>query len=129
MSVLSEIRSEWATIGTSLNVPDQGLLHLNISDLGKLNATLQVWIDGDGKYSPVCWETVLNAVEGPILNNERVSMRIRHYLRTDKIYEKYFNKDDFTIVGSSKFTNTQSMKWQWIFLFKQVYLGICKGRN
>ena len=108
MSVLSEIRSEWATIGTSLNVPDQGLLHLNISDSGKLNATLQVWIDGDGKYSPVSWKTILDAIGGPILNNERVSVRIRNYLCKDEIYFKYMEKVDFTFSGSSKFfMNTQ----------------------
>ena len=107
MSVLSEIRSEWATIGTSLNVPDQGLLHLNISDSGKLNATLQAWIDGYGKYSPVLWKTVLDAIEGPILNNERMSQKIRNYLDKDEIYFKYIEKDDFTILGSSKlFMNT-----------------------
>ena len=96
MSVLSEIRSEWATIGTSLNVPDQGLLHLNISDSGKLNATLQAWIDGYGKYSPVSWETILDAIGGHILNNERISEKIRSYLAEDKIFEKYMVKDDFT---------------------------------
>ena len=108
MSVLSEIRSEWATIGTSLNVPDQGLLHLNISDSGKLNATLQAWIDGYDKYSPVLWETVLNAIGGPIVNNERISHKIRSYLCKDEVYLKYIERHDFTIFGSSKFfMNTQ----------------------
>ena len=101
MSVLSEIQSEWATIGTSLNVPDQGLLHLNISDSGKLNATLQAWIDGYGKYSPVSWETVVDAVGGPLLNNERILHKIRSYLAEDKIFEKYMEKDDYTVATNS----------------------------
>ena len=90
MSVLSQIQSQWFTLGTALNIPpNQGLLHQDIPISTKLNITLQLWLDGNGKYSPVTWKRVMEAVESPIVNNRRVGDEIRDYLRQDEIFHKY----------------------------------------
>ena len=67
MIVLSQIESQYSMLGTALNIPYQA-----ISNCATLNATLQLWLDSNGKYSPVTWRTVMEAVEGPIVNNKRV---------------------------------------------------------
>ena len=90
MYVLSQIQSQWFTLGTALNVPpNQGLLHQDIPISAKLNITLQLWLDGNGKYSPVTWRRVMEAVESPIVNNRRVGDEIRDYLMQDEIFYKY----------------------------------------
>ena len=88
MSLLSQIQSQWFTLGTVLNVPNQGLLDWDIPSSAKLNVTLQLWLDGNGKYSPVTWRTVMEAVESPV-KNRRVGDEIRKYLCQDQIFHKY----------------------------------------
>ena len=89
MSLLSQIQSQWFTLGTALNVPKQGLLHQDIPTSAKLNVILELWLDGNGIYSPVTWKTVLKAVESPIVNNRRVADEIRKYLCQDQVFHKY----------------------------------------
>ena len=68
MMVLAEIQSQWSTLGTALNVPEEMLPvnQQNVPDNVKLKATLQAWIDT--RSSPVTWKTVMEAVESPIIN-------------------------------------------------------------
>ena len=99
MTVLAEIRSQWSTLGTALNIPE-GQLPVNqqsVPDDVKLKTTLQAWIDT--RSSPVKWETVIDAVRGPIINNERVAYKIADYLRQDDIFEKYMDKGSGTGYG------------------------------
>lgn len=84
MIVLSQIESQYSMLGTALNIPYQG-----ISNCATLNDTLQLWLDGNGKYSPVTWITVMEAVEGPIVNNKRIFEEIVDYLNKDEIFQKY----------------------------------------
>ena len=93
MIVLVEVQSKWSTLGTALRVPEQRLpLHLFIPNSEKLKVTLQAWIDGRGKYSEVTWVTIIDAVEGPIINNQRIGYEIRKHLAQDEIFEKYMNQ-------------------------------------
>ena len=73
----------------ALNVPEQGLQYQPKSNMDKLRETLQEWINGNGKHSPVTWEQLIGAIEGPIIGNQRVADAIRDYLAEDKIYKKY----------------------------------------
>ena len=89
MTVLAEIQSQWSSLGTALNVPEEMLTVTlqSVPNEMKLKATLQAWIDT--RSSPVEWETIINAVRGPIINNERVANAILHYLYQDEIFQKY----------------------------------------
>ena len=101
MTVLAEIQSRWSTLGTALSVPEERL-PVNqqiVPDDVKLKATLQAWINT--RSSPVNWETVINAVRGPIINNERVGCKIIHYLSQDDVFEIYMCKDSESGYGGS----------------------------
>lgn len=87
--ILAEIQYQWSSIGMALNVPEQGLQYQNSPNIDKLKATLQTWIDGNGRHSPVTWEQLIDAIEGPIIGNQRVADAIRDYLREEKTYKKY----------------------------------------
>ena len=45
MIVLSQIELQYSMLGTALNIPYQ-----DISNCATLNDTLQLWLDGYGKY-------------------------------------------------------------------------------
>ena len=95
MMVLAEIQSQWSTLGTALNVPEE-MLPVNqqsVPDNVKLKATLQAWIDT--RSSPVTWKTVMEAVKSPIINNRRVGDEIRKYLCQDQIFHKYIEYQYF----------------------------------
>ena len=90
--VLAEIQFKWSSIGMALNVPEQGLQYQPSQNIEKLQTTLQTWINGNGKYSPVTWEELIDAIEGPIVGNQRVADAIRDYLCKDKTYKKYMER-------------------------------------
>ena len=112
MTVLAEIKSQWSTLGTALSVPE-GLLPVNqqsVPDDVKLKTTLQAWIDT--RSSPVNWETVIDAVRGPIINNERVAHEIADYLSQDDVFEKYKEKGDIATDcgGRSEFAKFKEIR-------------------
>jgi hypothetical protein len=82
LNELSEISWKYRQIGIALRVPNLGLPPLPDSHTDNLRRTLEWWMDnGDRVGSPVTYETVINAVKGPIVENFRVSEQLRKSLK------------------------------------------------
>ena len=83
LSVLIDISAKWEEIGSALNISRNeldGLQHANSNTKMKLSQVLALWIDSES--TPVSWETLISAIEGPIVNNKRKAKEIRDYLYT-----------------------------------------------
>jgi hypothetical protein len=82
MNILAEIAPQYDDIGTALNVP---MSSLGLPDAmnpdeyrANLGQTLEWWlINGDSVGSPVTYNTIINAIEGPIVQNYRLSQEIK----------------------------------------------------
>ena len=92
LKILAEIQYQWSSIGMALNIPEQGLQYQPSPNIVKLQTILQTWFDGNGKYSPVTWGQLIDAIEGPIIGNQRVADSIREYLAEDNTYKKYVER-------------------------------------
>ena len=47
----------------------------------KLNHMLQTWIEMDEEVTPVTWQTVLEVLRGPLVNNMALAEQIYDYLK------------------------------------------------
>ena len=79
--LLNNIHAQWKIIGMALEV-DSGTLK-DIHQISqetelKLADMIGAWIKS--KPSPVTWETLINAIEGPLLNNKLKADEIRDHL-------------------------------------------------
>ena len=81
LNLLAPIDHNWYHIGLALNVREGILMSLaqsSFSNLTRLSHVVQSWIDTQSM--PVTWETVIFAVESPIVNNMTVAANLRDYL-------------------------------------------------
>ena len=71
----------------------------------RLSHVIQSWLGMNGQDggAPVTWNTILDVVKGPIVDNKRLAMSIYEYLKqqTSKCVCNYFNYH-CTIRGTSK---------------------------
>ena len=82
-SVLFNISDKWYDIGLSLQVRCNVLDDLIQSERDdKLLAVIDNFLTTEP--SPVTWETVITAIEGPIVNDKETADLIRQYLSTGK---------------------------------------------
>ena len=86
LSQLVDIDASWRSIGDGLGVKDnylQGLAQRNDSDQTRLGHVIKKWLDMDGqdKCAPVTWNTILDVVKGPLVQNKTQAMRIYKYLK------------------------------------------------
>ena len=58
----------------------------NTSNIQKFVKVIQIWLDTSD--SPT-WAALLAVMEGPIVQNRSMAMKIREYLSKLEIYEKY----------------------------------------
>ena len=81
IKLLSPFSYQWIEIGESLNIPYHDLEHLQYSsspDSYKLSKLLQKWIDM--RCSPVTWQTIIDVVGNPPVNNKALAEKIRLFL-------------------------------------------------
>ena len=83
---LAFINAHWWNIGIGLGVSFndlQGLLTFNQLNQTKLDHVIQKWLDmnGQGEGAPVTWNTILNVVKGPLVQDITRAMRINEYLK------------------------------------------------
>ena len=81
LRLLFNIAENWYEIGEAINVSLNLLSALKFTkkhNYYKLNDVLESW--ELYQPSPVTWETVISAVEGPIVNNKRKANEIREHL-------------------------------------------------
>ena len=86
LSQLVDIDASWRSIGDGLGVKDnylQGLAQRNDSDQTRLGHVIKKWLDMDGQdeCAPVTWNTILDVVKGPLVQNKTQAMRIYKYLK------------------------------------------------
>ena len=78
---MADISAKWEEIGLALGVSQNdlnGLRHDNSSNMIKLSQVIALWIQS--KSSFVSWETLISAIEGPIVNNKKKAEEIRNSL-------------------------------------------------
>ena len=83
LSQLADISAKWQEIGLALKVSCNELdgLQCDHSSITiKLSKVITLWIESES--SPVSWEALISAIEGPIVNNKRKAKEIRDYLYT-----------------------------------------------
>ena len=81
LKLLVPIAHKWYLVGIALEVRDGVLMSQrdsNDSNLTKLSSVIQFWMDTQS--TPVTWETVIFAVESPIVNNMKLADELRNYL-------------------------------------------------
>ena len=82
LNLLADINDKWYIIGSGLDVPRSvlnGLIENPQNNTYKLDQVIQTWIDSSDQYL-VTWETVLTAIEGPIIDNKKKASEIRQFL-------------------------------------------------
>ena len=90
LGLLADINYEWETIGVALKVRRDvlgGLRSSCESNTVKMIRVVETWIDAiPSKFS---WLTVIEAVEGPIVNRPSTAMKIRQYLAKPEVQARY----------------------------------------
>ena len=86
LNQLAFINSQWHNIGQGLGVSFNdldGLAERNESNQTRLEYVIQKWFDmnGQGEGAPVTWNTILDVVKGPLVQNTTQAMRIYEYLK------------------------------------------------
>ena len=85
---LACISASWHDIGNSLKLRHndlKGLAQSYSSNNTRLGEVIQLWLDMNGQDggAPVTWSTILNVLEGPLVNNKALAMEIYHSLKEE----------------------------------------------
>lgn len=81
-SLLANIDGKWNEIGIALEVHKNvldGLHQKQVSNTVKLSEVINSWVTTEST-SPVTWETVISAIEGPVVDNKQRAIEIKEYL-------------------------------------------------
>ena len=81
-SLLANMDDKWNEIGLALDVHKKildGLRQRHDSNTVKLSEVINSWITTEST-SPITWETVISAIEGPVVDNKQRAMEIKEYL-------------------------------------------------
>ena len=68
--------------------------HNNEDDGNKLDTVIESWVDT--MVTDVTWETVIAAVEGPIVNHKSTAVKIHDFLANPDVHAKYLRKNNFS---------------------------------
>ena len=85
--LLRSISDKWYDIGLSLQVRRNVLDEIKQSednDETKLKKVFNIW--EETKSSPDTWETMITAVESPVINNKEKADLIHQYLQYSKLF-------------------------------------------
>ena len=95
--MLTDIEYEWKAIGRALKV-GHGILGSRCrsreDDYNNLATVIKSWVDT--MVTDVTWETVIAAVEGPIVNHKSTAVKIRDFLAKPDVHAEYLRKKDFS---------------------------------
>ena len=73
----------------------QGLAESHMPNQSRLDYVIQTWLNMHGQDggAPVTWNTILDVVKGPFVQNKALAMRIYQYLKqlSGKCVCNYFN--------------------------------------
>ena len=82
VKLLTNISADWELIGIALNVSQndlKGFQPESIDKTVKLSRVIAKWMETESSL-PVSWETLISAIEEPIVNNKQKAKEIRDYL-------------------------------------------------
>ena len=90
---LACISASWREIGYGLRLSHNNLKYLAESNLSKetrLGEVIQLWLNmnGQGGGAPVTWMTILNVLEGPLVNKKALAMEIYQSLKEESCNEQ-----------------------------------------
>ena len=80
LNILAKKAPKYGDIGTALRVPLErlGLIYHPDNHQDNLRRTLQWWMNnGNSIGSPVTFDTLIEAIEGPIVQNYELAQKIR----------------------------------------------------
>ena len=83
VTLLADISANWELIGIALGVLQndlKGLQQENIDKKVKLSRVIAKWMETES--TPVSWETLISAIEGPIVENKKKAKEIRDHLNS-----------------------------------------------
>ena len=84
---MSDIAFQWHTIGDCLAIKNGHLASLKSepsSNIEKLSKVLQLWMDTMPK--PVTWNTILQTIESPPIENKLVVKEMETFLKSESLY-------------------------------------------
>ena len=84
LNLLADIRNFWYEIGLSVKVPHSildGLKRGPESNAVKLSEVIHSWLT----TTESTWETAIDAIKGPIVNNIKKATEIQQYLTKGKL--------------------------------------------
>ena len=90
LDLLADVDAQWYKIGLVLKIPTNDLqkipqqLQLGGGGGTNLSQVIDEWIKRDDDESPITWETVISAFEGPVLKNRKKANEIRQHLGLPK---------------------------------------------
>ena len=90
LGLLAAINYEWETIGVALKVQRDvlgGLRYSCESNSVKMIRVIERWMDA--VPSELSWLTIIEAVEGPIVNHSSIAMKMRQYLAKPEVQSRY----------------------------------------
>ena len=90
LALLMPIKADWYIIGVSLEVNTgelESLYNSNNAPHLKLFMMISKWLKK--KSNEATWKVLLEAVEGPIVNNLQIGDDIRKFLKNPDIYIEY----------------------------------------
>ena len=90
LSLLADISYEWEIVGAALKVRTNvlgGLRYSCESNTVKMMRVIESWVDA--VPADLSWQTVITAVEGPIVNHPSTAKEMRQYLAKPEVQSKY----------------------------------------
>ena len=84
LNVLGLIDAKWHEIGLGLEIPPnflQGLQQGHQSNAVKLGSILTKWMELNGEATPITWETIIDVVKGPYIQNNDLAVKIYQSLK------------------------------------------------
>lgn len=84
LKALVPIDAKWHEIGLGLEISTnilRGLEEGRQSNAVKLASVLTKWMELNGEITPVTWETIIDVVKGPYVENNDLAMNIKQSLQ------------------------------------------------
>lgn len=91
LECLSFIKHKWYQIGTALEVDRSTIEGLSIdphTNIYKLKIVITSWMDNKSR-DQVTWEVLINAIEGKIIEEEKVAKDIEEFIEKITLIKKY----------------------------------------
>ena len=59
----------------------------------KLSKVLKKWMDLNGEVTPVTWETIIDVIKGPLIQNNDLAMEIKQSLKQESTRQQITTRE------------------------------------